>query len=62
MALNYGLTKTGTMRHIIVRSAFPVYLSCCGRLVNALSSNDQGREAICESCQLIYDHWQKEEA
>lgn len=62
MALNYGLTQTGTMRHIIVRSGFPKHLSYCGRLVKALPPNDQGREAVCESCQVIYDHWQKADA
>ena len=59
MVLNYGVTKTGNSRHIIVCPGFPRHLSYCGRLVSPLSANDQGRQAVCEPCQVIYDRWQK---
>ena len=62
MGLNYGITKTGSTRHIVATLGLALHWSYCGRLVNALPSNDQGRELIYKICQSNYDHWQKADA
>ena len=55
--MSYGLTMTGTLRHIVAAPS----RAYCGRSLADTSAHDPKLRmaSVCESCQLIYDHWHK---